>query len=46
MAPKLDVARLRHVWSKKLGPLIEEYFFDQEDVAATFQPGEFWPSLG
>jgi hypothetical protein len=35
--------RLRHVWRHKLAPLIEEYFFDQTDVAAPFSVGTYWP---
>ncbi|MGH2548653.1 MAG: McrB family protein [Thermomicrobiales bacterium] len=36
---------LRRVWSRKLGPLIEEYFFDQPDRSAAFKPEVFWTSL-
>ena len=46
MASRMTPERLQHVWQRKLGPLIEEYFFDQEDLAAQFRPEEFWPSLG
>lgn len=37
-------ARLRHVWRRQLVPLLEEYFFDQPDLAATFRLEELWPS--
>ena len=34
--------RLLKVWRHKIGPLIEEYLFDQPDVAATFIPEVYW----
>ncbi len=40
----LDVARLRRIWERQIGHLIEEYFFDQPDVAAEFTIERFWPS--
>jgi hypothetical protein len=46
MAPELTLKRLEAVWVRKIGPLIEEYFFDQPDIAATFAPANFWPELG
>ncbi len=30
----------------KIGPLIEEYFFDQPDIADQYRLERFWPSLG
>jgi 5-methylcytosine-specific restriction enzyme B len=45
MAPKLTPRILRATWERKIGPLIEEYFFDQPDVAATFNASEYWPEL-
>ena len=45
MNDPMTPARLRHVWSHKIRPLIEEYFFDQPDLAATFALRDFWPSL-
>ena len=39
----LTAERLGHAWRHKLAPLIEEYFFDQPDLAATFTIGSFWP---
>ena len=44
MAPAFGGSSLRHAWAHKIGPLIEEYFFDQPDLAAEFTPGQFWPS--
>jgi 5-methylcytosine-specific restriction protein B len=37
---------LWRTWLHKIGPLLEEYFFDQPDVAASFDPARFWPELG
>ena len=45
MADEMSPDRLRRVWSRQLYPLIEEYFFDQPDVAAEFQLAKFWPSV-
>jgi hypothetical protein len=36
---------LRQVWIRQIRPLIEEYFFDQPDLAATFVFEDLWPSL-
>lgn len=46
MKPVLTKDGLRRIWTRQLGPLLEEYFFDQPDVAATFVPENYWPSLG
>ena len=40
---RMTPARLRHVWRHKLGPLLEEYFFDQPDQAAAFSLATYWP---
>jgi hypothetical protein len=37
--------RLQAIWRHKIGPLIEEYFFDQPNVARAFTPGTFWTGL-
>lgn len=42
MATEMTPERLRCVWKRQLGPLIEEYFFDQPDIGATFTPERFW----
>ena len=42
MAPK----DLRNVWSRKVFPLIEEFFFDQPELAKEFSLERFWPSAG
>ena len=34
---------LEKVWNHQVGPLIEEYFFDQPELADTFTVDRFWP---
>ncbi len=43
MANPLTVTYLRKAWDRKIRPLIEEYFFDQPDVAISFTVDKFWP---
>ena len=43
MQNPLTRARLRQIWDRKIGPLIEEYFFDQPDLANQFTLERFWP---
>jgi hypothetical protein len=43
MAPRMTTAELDRVWKHKIGPLIEEYFFDQPDLAAEFSREQLWP---
>jgi 5-methylcytosine-specific restriction endonuclease McrBC GTP-binding regulatory subunit McrB len=45
MANNMTPERLRRVWTRKIYPLIEEYFFDLPDVAQEFQLARFWPSV-
>ena len=45
MANPMTLDRLSKIWRHKIGPLIEEYFFDQPDVAGAFLPGAFWKGL-
>jgi len=45
MAKDLTPERLQKIWDRKLGPLIDEYFFDQPDIAGEFSPGDFWSEL-
>jgi hypothetical protein len=42
MANPMTRRQLEIVWRRKLAPLIEEYFFDQPDVAAEFALDRFW----
>jgi hypothetical protein len=37
--------RLKDVWSQEIFPLIEEYFFDDEDKTAEYSLKTFWPSV-
>jgi hypothetical protein len=46
MRPELDARALRHVWSRKVFPLVEEFFFDQPDLAKEFSFERFWPNVG
>jgi MoxR-like ATPase len=43
MRPAFAAETLRQVWRRQIFPLIEEYFFDQPDVAARFSVGKYWP---
>ena len=43
MANPMTRARLGQVWDRQLRPLIEEYFFDQTDIARDFTVEKFWP---
>jgi 5-methylcytosine-specific restriction endonuclease McrBC GTP-binding regulatory subunit McrB len=45
MATSMAPARLRNVWSRKVHPLIREYFFDQPDKLGPYDLGTLWPSL-
>lgn len=45
MVKELTVPRLKKIWERKLGPLIQDYFLDQPDIAEEFNPGSFWPEI-
>jgi 5-methylcytosine-specific restriction enzyme B len=45
LADPFTPERLLHLWVHKLGPLIEEYFFDQPDIAASFGVSQFWRAI-
>jgi hypothetical protein len=45
MAEEMTPQRLLKVWRYKVGPLVEEYFFDQPNVLSEFSAPKFWPSL-
>jgi MoxR-like ATPase len=46
MSERMTADRLLAVWNRKIGPLLEEYFFDQPDLATAFTLDRFWPSVG
>jgi hypothetical protein len=41
----LNPKRLAAIWERKIGPLLEEYFFDRPDLAASFEVNQYWPSV-
>ena len=43
MRPQMDSSTLRQIWNRKVFPLIEEFFFDQPDLAKEFSLERFWP---
>lgn len=45
MANPMTPDLLGRIWRHKVGPLIEEYFFDQPDIARTVVPGAYWKGL-
>ena len=42
MKPKYGINDLRRTWDRQIKPLIEEYFFDQPDIADAFSLDGFW----
>jgi MoxR-like ATPase len=44
MREKMDGPTLRQIWTRRVYPLIEEYFFDQPDLAKEFSLERFWPA--
>ena len=45
MHPRMDSQHLRNIWRRKVFPLIEEFFFDQHELAMEFSMERFWPSV-
>jgi 5-methylcytosine-specific restriction protein B len=45
MTDNLNPKRLAAIWERKIGPLLEEYFFDRPDLAARFKVNQYWPSV-
>ena len=45
MRDQMDAKTLRHIWERRVYPLIEEFFFDQTDIAREFSLERFWPSV-
>jgi 5-methylcytosine-specific restriction endonuclease McrBC GTP-binding regulatory subunit McrB len=44
MSEDLNPSQLRRVWRRRIQPLIEEYFFDQPDLANDYTFERFWPN--
>jgi hypothetical protein len=44
MKSDLSQAELRKIWGRRIYPLVEEYFFDQPDVAKAYTFERFWPN--
>lgn len=42
---EMDETTLHNIWDRQIGPLLEEYFFDQEDLLDELTVARFWPSL-
>ncbi|WP_052808414.1 MrcB family domain-containing protein [Methyloterricola oryzae] len=45
MREHMDAQTLRQIWTRRVFPLIEEYFFDQPDLAKEFRLEKFWPAV-
>ena len=45
MNTEMNAKRLRTTWSQEVCPLIEEYFFDNDDRTAEYSFNSFWPSV-
>lgn len=46
MKRDMSPRRLRDIWNRQIFPLIEEYFFDQPDLASSYTIERFWPTHG
>jgi hypothetical protein len=44
MAEELTRQDLERIWRRQIAPLIEEYFFDQPDLVASFAVDSYWPA--
>jgi len=45
MQQQMTPSRLKDIWTRKVFPLIEEFFFDQPELAAEFTCERFWPGI-
>jgi 5-methylcytosine-specific restriction protein B len=45
MAEAMTRTTLENAWRHKIGPLLDEYFFDQPDTANSFTVERFWPDV-
>ncbi|MGW8465917.1 MrcB family domain-containing protein [Pseudomonas sp. CLCA07] len=42
MRERMDALTLRQIWNRRVYPLIEEFFFDQPELAKEFRVEKFW----
>ena len=40
----IDASTLQQIWTRRIFPLIEEFFFDQPELAKEFRIERFWPN--
>ncbi len=45
METNMTSSRLNKIWRQQIKPLIEDYFFDQPDIAKEFAFHTFWPNV-
>jgi 5-methylcytosine-specific restriction enzyme B len=45
MQSEMSNTRLRKIWERKIYPLLEEYFFDQPDLASDYTYQRFWSDV-
>jgi 5-methylcytosine-specific restriction protein B len=43
MRDELGAKDLRRIWSRQIFPLLEDYFFDQQDLIKKFTMDKYWP---
>jgi 5-methylcytosine-specific restriction endonuclease McrBC GTP-binding regulatory subunit McrB len=43
MRDELSAKDLRRIWSQQIFPLLEDYFFDQQDLIEKFTRNKYWP---
>lgn len=43
MAESYTQDKLARVWTRQILPLIEDYFFDQQDIVDGFTQEKYWP---
>ncbi len=46
MRKNLTNSELINIWDRRIFPLIEEFFFDQPELAKEFTVERFWPGVG
>jgi 5-methylcytosine-specific restriction enzyme B len=45
MENHMDAKKIKTIWRQEVFPLIEEYFFDNDDRTAEYSINSFWPSV-